>query len=58
MRLYEVADPSRYFPSKIEAAETAEYAERNPYQNIEDDAPHRQTKNPPPKNEGSENMMK
>jgi hypothetical protein len=58
MRLHEFTDPSRYFPSKIEAAKPAVYAERNPHQSIEDDAPHRQIKNPPPKNEASENMMK
>jgi len=48
MRLYEFTDPSRYFPSKIDAAKAAEYAEPNPHQNVEDDAPHRQTKSPPP----------
>jgi len=45
MRLHEFADPTRYFPSKIETAKTAECTERNPLHNTEDDAARRQTKN-------------
>jgi hypothetical protein len=56
MRLHEFTDPTKYLPSKIEAAKTAEYAERNPLRNIEDRAA--TADNPKPKNEASENMMK
>jgi len=38
MRLHEFTDPSKYFPSKIEAASPADYAKRNPPHDIEDDA--------------------
>jgi hypothetical protein len=57
MRLHEFTDPSKYFPSKIEATTPAEYPERNPLHNIERDAAHQDTKHPSPKN-SSENMMK